>query len=282
MDELIESCGREIPGAFESDDYAHRIEETMKGIQTRRQELTAGVEKEAEAVGFTITSSQAGITPVPLKDGSPMTGDDFNALTEEQRADIRERGDTVQHSISHLMVELRQLNKTATEQARDVDKEVVRFTLKPIIDELQEKYAVYPEVVAYLEQVELEAGEVQAIGGATQKIEGFYGVCKAHGLNGGQGVMIPRDNLKHLVLKDEVVQAVEDGKFSIYAVSTIDEGIEILTGVPAGEPDDKGGYPEGTVHYLVEQRLEDLAKSARQFGKESDEDGEDEKPDLDE
>ena len=119
-----------------------------------------------------------------------------------------------------------------------------------------------------------QAGEVQAIGGATQKIEGFYGVCKAHGLNGGQGVMIPRDNLKHLVLKDEVVQAVEDGKFSIYAVSTIDEGIEILTGVPAGEPDDKGGYPEGTVHYLVEQRLEDLAKSARQFGKESDEDEE--------
>ena len=159
MDELIESCGREIPGAFESDDYAHRIEETMKGIQTQRQELTAGVEKEAEAVGFTVTSSQAGITPVPLKDGSPMTGEDFNALTEEQRADIRERGDTVQHSISHLMVELRRLNKTATEQARDVDKEVVRFTLKPIIDELQEKYAVYSDVVAYLEQVELDMVE---------------------------------------------------------------------------------------------------------------------------
>ena len=108
-------------------------------------------------------------------------------------------------------------------------------------------------------------GNVQAIGGATQKIEGFFEVCKAKGLTNRQGVLIPRDNLKHLTLNDEVVAAVEDGRFHIYEVSTIDEGIEVLTGVPAGEPEEDGSYPEGTVHYLVEQRLQELARAAREL-----------------
>ena len=126
-----------------------------------------------------------------------------------------------------------------------------------------------------------QAGEVQAIGGATHKIEGFFDVCKAKGLTGSQGVMVPRDNLRNLVLNDEVVQAVEEGKFHIYGVSNIDEGIEVLTGVPAGERNEDGTYPEDTVHALVEERLRKFTTRAREFGKgqerngDSEEEGED-------
>ena len=111
-----------------------------------------------------------------------------------------------------------------------------------------------------------QTGEVQAIGGATYKIEGFFEVCKAKGLTGEQGVMVPRSNLRNLALNEEVVGAVRDGQFYIYAVSTIDEGIEVLTGVPAGQADDDGNYPAGSVHYLAEKRLTELAATAREYG----------------
>ncbi len=113
-----------------------------------------------------------------------------------------------------------------------------------------------------------QAGEVQAIGRAIHKIEGYYKICKARGDWDKQGVMIPRDNLRNLVLDEEVIDAVREGRFHIYAVSNVDEGIEILTGVPAGEQGEDGSYPEGTVHYLVEERLRVMAEKAREFGKE--------------
>jgi predicted ATP-dependent protease len=124
-------------------------------------------------------------------------------------------------------------------------------------------------------------GEVQAIGGATQKIEGFFDVCKAKGLTGKQGVMIPRDNVQNLTLKDEVTDAVKAGLFTIYAVSTIDEGIKVLTGASAGDIQEDGSYPEGTVHHLVEKRLQDMARKFRDFGKRLDK-HEDEDEDNDE
>ncbi len=108
-------------------------------------------------------------------------------------------------------------------------------------------------------------GNVQAIGGATHKIEGFFEVCKARGLTNRQGVLVPRDNLQHLTLNDEVVTAVEEGRFHIYGVSTIDEGIEVLTGIPAGERREDGAYPEGTIHHLVERRLREMAQAAREY-----------------
>lgn len=111
-----------------------------------------------------------------------------------------------------------------------------------------------------------QRGEVQPIGGVNRKIEGFFEVCKAKGLNGSQGVMIPHQNVRHLMLKDEVIQAVRDGKFSIWPVATIDEGIEILTGIPAGTRDENGRYPEGTVHYLVNKRLQEMADNIKEFG----------------
>ena len=110
-----------------------------------------------------------------------------------------------------------------------------------------------------------QRGEIQPIGGVNEKIEGFFEVCKAAGLTGEQGVMIPESNRKHLMLRDEVVQAVKDGRFHIYAVKTIDEGIELLTGRQAGKIRPDGTYPIGTVNNLVDQRLREYAERAKEF-----------------
>ncbi len=108
-------------------------------------------------------------------------------------------------------------------------------------------------------------GEIQPIGGVNQKIEGFFGVCQNRGLTGKQGVMIPHQNVGDLMLHKDVVEAVAAGKFHIYPVRHIDQGIEILTGVPAGEKSKDGAYPAGTVNSLVDQRLQDLAKRMKEF-----------------
>lgn len=113
-----------------------------------------------------------------------------------------------------------------------------------------------------------QKGEVQPIGGVNEKIEGYYEVCKARGLTGDQGVMIPRANVKNLMLKQEVVDAVEKGRFHVWAVDTVDEGVEVLTGIKAGKLQDDGSYPEGTVNYLVREKLDELAKKAKEFGEE--------------
>ena len=106
-------------------------------------------------------------------------------------------------------------------------------------------------------------GEVQAIGGVNEKIEGFFEVCQARGLNGEHGVIIPAVNARHLMLRKPVVEAVAAGRFHIYAVDTIDQGMELLTGLPAGERDEAGQYPEGSINQKVEARLIALAEQAR-------------------
>ncbi len=106
-----------------------------------------------------------------------------------------------------------------------------------------------------------QKGEIQAIGGVNEKIEGFFEVCKAKGLNGQQGVIIPKANVRNLMLKEEIVEAVKEGKFHIWAIETVDEGIEILTGVRAGERREDGTFEEGTVNYLVDKKLRELSKS---------------------
>jgi lon-related putative ATP-dependent protease len=109
-------------------------------------------------------------------------------------------------------------------------------------------------------------GKVQAIGGANEKIEGFFDICNTRGLTGDQGVIIPRSNIVHLMLRDDVIDAVKRKKFVIYAVETIDEGIEILTGLAAGARDKDGKFPEGSVNFLVENRLVAFAEARRKFG----------------
>ena len=110
-----------------------------------------------------------------------------------------------------------------------------------------------------------QKGEVQAIGGVNQKIEGFYELCKSRGLNGKHGCVIPESNVKHLMLKEEIVEAIKAKKFHLYPVKKIDEGVEVLTGVPAGEMRKDGSYPEGTVNYFVQKNLNGLAERARQW-----------------
>ena len=108
-------------------------------------------------------------------------------------------------------------------------------------------------------------GEIQAIGGVNEKIEGFFDVCKAQGLTGEHGVLIPAANLKHLMLRQEVIDAAATEKFHIYAVKTIDEGIEILTGFPAGRRNEQGEFPTHSINQKVERRLIQFAEQARVF-----------------
>jgi len=110
-----------------------------------------------------------------------------------------------------------------------------------------------------------QRGEVQAIGGVNEKIEGYFDICAARGLTGDQGVLIPASNVKHLMLRDDVAEAVNEGRFSIYPIETIDQGIEVLTGVAAGEPDAEGAWPAGTVNHAVDARLSEFAEKARAF-----------------
>ena len=110
-------------------------------------------------------------------------------------------------------------------------------------------------------------GQVQAVGGVTQKVEGFFEVCKVRGFTGDQGVILPEANVKTLMLKDEAVQAVRDGKFHIWSVRSVDEGIELLTGIPAGNRAGDGSYPTGTVHQLVDSRLRQYARRLNEYAR---------------
>jgi len=107
-------------------------------------------------------------------------------------------------------------------------------------------------------------GEVQPIGGVNEKIEGFFKVCKIHGLNGEHSVIIPAKNLQNLMLNKEVLDAVQDGQFHIYAIDNIEEGIELLTGMPAGDLQPDGTYPEGTLNFLVSKRLQELSEALKE------------------
>jgi predicted ATP-dependent protease len=115
-------------------------------------------------------------------------------------------------------------------------------------------------------------GEVQPIGGVNQKIEGFFDVCKLRGLDGSQGVMIPSRNARNLMLRRDVTEAVRGGCFHVWAVDTVDQGIELLTGIPAGARVD-GRFPEGTVNCLVEEKLRSYAEKMKHFGEKSGETG---------
>jgi predicted ATP-dependent protease len=119
-----------------------------------------------------------------------------------------------------------------------------------------------------------QKGEVQAIGGVNQKIEGFYDCCRTKGLTGKQGVMIPESNVKDLMLRKDVLKDVGTGKFHIYPVRTIDQGIEILTGKKAGERKADGTYPKGTLNHQVDTKFRELAEGLKNFGERDEEEKE--------
>lgn len=115
-------------------------------------------------------------------------------------------------------------------------------------------------------------GRVQAVGGVNEKIEGFFRTCKLLGLTGKQGVVIPAVNVRHLMLRQDVLDAIVTGQFHVYAVETVDEAVELLTGMPLGERDPETGFPEGTVGAAVEARLEEMAETHRRYRQDADED----------
>lgn len=110
-----------------------------------------------------------------------------------------------------------------------------------------------------------QKGEIQPIGGVNHKIEGFFRVCQAKGFSGEQGVLIPHQNIRNLMLQEEVVEAVRRSQFHIYTAKTIDEGIEILTGVPAGIRQQDGTYPDGTINFLVDKKLQSMSDKLKRF-----------------
>jgi lon-related putative ATP-dependent protease len=116
-----------------------------------------------------------------------------------------------------------------------------------------------------------QLGKVQPIGGVNFKIEGFYAVCKSKGLTGTQGVVIPKANERNLMLSDEVIAAVREGKFHIWSVETVEQGVELMTGIPAGERQLDGTYPEGTVYGAVDRKLKEMQEKMAKLGKEQDE-----------
>ena len=113
-----------------------------------------------------------------------------------------------------------------------------------------------------------QKGEILPVGGVTAKIEGFFDLCKERGLTGNQGVIIPKANVRDLNLKQEVVDSVRDGRFHVWSIETVEEGIELLTGMKAGKADEKGNYPEGTLFYLVDEKLKHLSELAKKEEKE--------------
>lgn len=110
-----------------------------------------------------------------------------------------------------------------------------------------------------------QQGEIQPVGSVTEKIEGFFTVCQKRDLRGDQGVIIPRASVTSLMLRDDVIDAVRAGKFHIYAISTVDEGIELLTGVTAGQPDKNGRYLEGTINARVLRALRTYSERVRAY-----------------
>ena len=114
-----------------------------------------------------------------------------------------------------------------------------------------------------------QQGQVQAIGGVNEKIEGFFDICQKRGLTGTQGVLIPNANVQHLMLRRDVIEACSAGKFFIYPVTTIDEGMQLLTGRPAGERGGEGLYPSQSINRLVEDRLHAFARIRQSFGQQA-------------
>ena len=110
-----------------------------------------------------------------------------------------------------------------------------------------------------------QLGRVQAVGGVNEKIEGFFDICRERGLDGSHGVIIPADNVKHLMLREDIVEAVAQGKFAVYAIEGIDDAIELLTGQAAGVRGDDAQFPPGTINRRIEDRLIDYAQQRRNF-----------------
>lgn len=231
MKSFIENSRVALPKAFESEDYVAKREATLRGLENRRKELIDGLNKKALSEGFVIQTTPIGLLMVPVLDGKPLSDEEMLALPQKTKDKIEEKREKLEKEFSAVMLQLLDMERNIREAIKKLNKEVALY----------------------------------AIGGVNEKIEGFFEVCKVKGLSGEQAVMIPESNVQNLMLKEEVLDAVKAGHFSIYSVKSIDEGIEVLTGVKAGQRQADGTLEEGTVDYLVDKTLEHMADKLKEY-----------------
>ncbi len=154
MEEFIQSAQRDIPRAFDSEDYEQRQQGALSEIQQRREQLNRELHQFATERGFSLQMTQAGIMTVPMQNGEPIPPDQFQQLPEEVRKDFEQRNHEIQRQISSTVREIRQLEKEAAERMRQLEREVALFAVGPLFNELQERYADHPEVLTYLQEVQ--------------------------------------------------------------------------------------------------------------------------------
>jgi exonuclease VII large subunit len=159
MQEFVEAARRDIPRAFDSEDYEQRHQDALAEIQRRRESLTRELQTFATERGFALQMTQTGIATVPISDGQPVPPEQFQQLPEEVRKQYEENNREIQRQISSTFREMRQLEKEAAERVRDLEREVALFAVGPHFQELQERYAEHPEVLDYLDEVQNDIPE---------------------------------------------------------------------------------------------------------------------------
>ncbi|MFH1141600.1 MAG: ATP-binding protein, partial [Chloroflexota bacterium] len=159
MEELIKDSLRDIPQAFESDNYRTRVEESLQEFQQKREAITKGIEATARQDGFIVQPSPMGIVTTPLKDGQPITRERYNQLPEEEKSALREKSEALQSVIEKQLAELRRVEREATKRRTEVDRDVVRAVIDPAINEMKEKYQGTPALVQFLYDVRQDIAE---------------------------------------------------------------------------------------------------------------------------
>ena len=159
MEEFIQSAQRDIPRAFDSEDYEQRQQTALQEIHQRREQLNRELHTFATERGFALQMTQAGIATIPIKDGEPLPPDQFQQLPEETRKEYEQNNQEIQRQISSTVREIRQLEKEAAERMRELEREVAMFAVGPLFDELRERYAEHREVLTYLEEIQKDIPE---------------------------------------------------------------------------------------------------------------------------
>ncbi len=154
MREFVTSAQREIPRAFESDEYDRRRRQALNGLAQQRDALFNDLQTYAQAHGFTLEMTPTGIATIPVVDGKPISSEDFEKLTPEQQKEIATRSEDVQARTASTVRELRQIEKAAAARIIELDREIAIFVIGPFLEELRERYSLFPKVLAYLNEVQ--------------------------------------------------------------------------------------------------------------------------------
>jgi hypothetical protein len=262
---LVDRISREIPKAFESEEYLAQREAIGKALDEQRNDLLGNLRSQAHAHGVMLQMTPYSIVTLPLRDGEPIPEHVFQQLPAAEQELLRKRNDGFQEQVRVAMKSGRELDRTAQEKVTALNKKVAQFVVNGLVEDLSG--APLQQGIAVTGSVN-QHGQVQAIGGVNEKIEGFFDVCRARGLSGTQGALIPASNVQNLMLRPDVIDAVRTNQFRIWAIHTIDEGIEILTGIAAGERNQRAKFPRDTINARVDARLQQLTTQLQRLGDE--------------